>query len=477
MSFNYFESFCDIKLIDGSVAPYAYPIAEVDHLFGIVDYFDFITTGEGAMLELSSLMELPEGQAFHFTASGAISDFTYLTAEGREFVVSGFSMVRHGTSLHWYLVGGEIYPEVEWEKLKDHQEELDPDHVPAPKRLFLSSAMKKYGNKRGPPVALEGTKRAMRMVVGGETNIQSRKHLGRIIMSEWERMFDVVCDDPDIFRDERDPAKRAEITKQIHERVEESAVLWNLAEAMFQLPSYFKFKVGVARSVLVSGGQKLAKVPKGGKGIGANFRYVSAIEFTDSSTPTVRPYIAPHYAVETEGFWRRLAREEYGEDANGNRVRGKTWIKETNDWRRRADEQKTIYVKSSVAAARLKANEYLDQAQAADRKSKQSDLPVAEGESGVIYVLRCTVMKDEVYKVGWTAGTAQERAQQLSAATGVPSSFAVVGTWQHRNPEGLERNIHAMLAPYRINDGREFFMASYPTIKSIVEAEIERVAQ
>jgi hypothetical protein len=33
-----------------------------------------------------------------------------------------------------------------------------------------------------------------------------------------------------------------------------------------------------------------------------------------------------------------------------------------------------------------------------------------------------------------------------------------------------------MLAPYRINEAREFFQVSYATIKSIIEAEIARTA-
>src|SRR5271163_4919712 len=32
VSFNYFEAFCDIKLIENSVAPYAQPVPELDHL-------------------------------------------------------------------------------------------------------------------------------------------------------------------------------------------------------------------------------------------------------------------------------------------------------------------------------------------------------------------------------------------------------------------------------------------------------------
>src|SRR5438046_869533 len=40
VSFNYFEAFCDIRLIENSVAPYAQPVPEFYHLFSIIDYLD-----------------------------------------------------------------------------------------------------------------------------------------------------------------------------------------------------------------------------------------------------------------------------------------------------------------------------------------------------------------------------------------------------------------------------------------------------
>ena len=46
ISFNYFESFCNIRLIKNSTAPYAEPTSEFDHLFNLTDYFDYITSDE-----------------------------------------------------------------------------------------------------------------------------------------------------------------------------------------------------------------------------------------------------------------------------------------------------------------------------------------------------------------------------------------------------------------------------------------------
>ena len=173
--------------------------------------------------------------------------------------------------------------------------------------------------------------------------------------------------------------------------------------------------------------------------------------------------------VETEGYWRRLAPDRYGQDREGNQTKGRTWVRATNPWRARSNQSRTVYIKSSVAAAKIQVSEYLEAAHRADVDKE----PLCE-QVGVLYVMRCLAMKEEVYKVGWTSKSAEERARELSAATGVPVSFAVVDTWQHPDPEALEKGVHAALNPYRLNEGREFFRLKYPELKAIVEAEIAR---
>lgn len=331
--------------------------------------------------------------------------------------------------------------------------------------------MKEHENSHGSPLAFEGTVTALRTVIAGETDLTSRKHLARCHMREYEHIFDLICDDPNIFAHVHDPIKREELTKLIHDRVESAAAMWGVGEAFFQLPLYFNFKVSVSQSVPVSSGKRLAAVPKGGRGVGARFRYVAAIEFAETNLPVVRPYNGPRYEIETEGYWSRLPIDEFGIDAHGNAVRGKTWVKATNTWRERSSKPRTIYVKSSVAAAKLEMEDYLKQVDAAQQTSR-----VDRADHGVIYVLRCMVMKDEVYKVGWTSGSAEQRAAELSSATGVPSSFVVVAYWVHKDPEALEKGIHAMLAPYRVSEKREFFQVNVETIRNVIEAEIRRAS-
>ena len=477
VNFNYFEAFCNIDFIRNTIAPYVEPIGEHDHLFNVIDYLDYVTSPDNTAFALEQLKSLPEGQIYHFTINGDLTAFTFLSPHGREFVVSGFSMVRHDYLLHWYLLGGEVYSEQEWEKMEREQNDMSTANTSAYKRTFLNESMEKHGSNAGVPIALEGTKTTQRTVIAGETNLDTSKHLARCYMSERENAFNIICDDPEILQPVRDQAEREEIIRIMQERVEDASVLWNLAEMLFQLPSYFAYKIRIQKSVLAASGRSIKRGPKSARGVGANFHRVSAIEVAEMDTPVVMTYTYSSYEVETDGHWRRLQeRDSYGRGPNGEMVRGRTWIKSSNKWRERPSGRRTIYVKSSVAAAKLTAEEIIQTASDTNTKASICSASTSDENKvrGVLYVLRCITMKDGVYKIGWTSGSAHERAKDLSTATGVPSAFVLVDYWQHEDPEALESNVHAMLDPYRINESREFFQIDFETIKRLIEEEIAR---
>jgi hypothetical protein len=128
-------------------------------------------------------------------------------------------------------------------------------------------------------------------------------------------------------------------------------------------------------------------------------------------------------------------------------------------------------VKDSLSVAKDRIEQLYSDAEA---KASKKEEVVREG-NGELYVLRCTLMEEEVYKVGWTSGAAEERAKQLSSASGVPIAYAVVESWRHDDPEALETEIHAQLSPYRTNNQREFFRLNFEAIRKIITTTIERV--
>ncbi|MFZ6676799.1 GIY-YIG nuclease family protein [Undibacterium sp. Tian12W] len=472
LSFNYFEPFLHLKLIK-QVAPYVETEKEFNHLFYIEDYFDYLTSGDSDGFDVSSLLTLPQDQIFHFSTNGSINDTAFLNGEGREFLISGFSIIRRAKSLHWYLIGGEALDEDEWKIRCSSQQEVNLKEISPLKQKFLSEIVAKNDFKLGEPKPLEGTSTHIRTIITGEFDIVEKKHISRCYLAEYQNSFDIVCDDPEIFSDFRDFETKNKAMSNMIERFNRSAVLWSLAEGLFQLPMYFNTRLALSKDVTDKSRQRLPK-KKGGLGLSTDYVVIPAIE-TNSVAPnlTITRVNLPQYEIETEGHWRRLNDGEYGIDRHGNRVLGKTWISESSKWKHVDATTSTIFLKDTLGSAKVKIEQYLEASAriAEEARSKKAE---THSDAGELYVMRCAAMKEQIFKVGFTDGDSSERAIQLSSATGVPLAFLVIKKWRHAQARKLETEAHMMLAPYRLNDSREFFLASYDAIEKIIEFVITR---
>lgn len=103
VSFNYFEPFCWAKLIPNSFAPYFNLKNETDHLFDLSDFIEFVTSGEIELHEVAFLCDMPESETYHFSTSGDLFAMTVFDSNRRDFVISGFSMVKIGDVVHWFI--------------------------------------------------------------------------------------------------------------------------------------------------------------------------------------------------------------------------------------------------------------------------------------------------------------------------------------------------------------------------------------
>ena len=83
-------------------------------------------------------------------------------------------------------------------------------------------------------------------------------------------------------------------------------------------------------------------------------------------------------------------------------------------------------------------------------------MPETFRTEGWIYVLSNEYMPN-IYKVGMTTVSPENRAKELSSATGVPDKFKIEAAFYSENPAADESDIHECLKEYRINESREFF--------------------
>lgn len=472
ISFNYFEPFYNIKLIRGSVAPYVALTPETNHLFSTSDFLEFLTSNDSDGFKLDSIRRLPDAKTYHFTNNGKIDELTFFDASGREYVFSGFSMVRRESSLHWFLLAGEKLTNEEWELRMESTKEIDLENITPWKRAFLKESIERFGASVGAPMKLEGTETSVRTLVAGEFDLNSEKHIGRSIFIETENTFAVFSDDPEILVGLGSEEHRKHAIDNAMKRIAEADILWNLAEGFFQLPQYFETRVTASRELVRKKGKHYSLRGKGGRGISAEYIAVEAVSIEDhEASPVIRQVSMPLYSTETEGHWRRLNYGRTGKDREGNPIQGKTWVARSSPWRDLRARERVVYVKDCLAVAKKRVEELYAASEALDTNGVSQSVG-----NGQLYVLRCTLMQEELYKVGFTTGTAIERARQLSSATGVPMAYVVVESWTHEDPEALETEVHAQLAPYRVNNQREFFRLGFDDIRKIIVKTIERVS-
>ena len=71
-------------------------------------------------------------------------------------------------------------------------------------------------------------------------------------------------------------------------------------------------------------------------------------------------------------------------------------------------------------------------------------------------------------KIGYTKKLPEERAKQISAATGVVLPYKVEWAYQCFNGEKVEREVHHKLKAQRVNNNKEFFQISLEEAKEVI---------
>lgn len=84
-----------------------------------------------------------------------------------------------------------------------------------------------------------------------------------------------------------------------------------------------------------------------------------------------------------------------------------------------------------------------------------------------VYVLS-NASQPGLLKIGYTKNTPEERAKQISNATGVPIPYKVEWAFHCYDGFSLEQEVHHKLGEYRVNNNREFFQISLDEVKDTV---------
>lgn len=85
-----------------------------------------------------------------------------------------------------------------------------------------------------------------------------------------------------------------------------------------------------------------------------------------------------------------------------------------------------------------------------------------------VYVLSNKAIPN-LYKIGWTSGLPEDRAQELST-TGVPHPYKVEYSKKFKNADKIEKQCHDHFKKSRVANNREFFEVSLKEIKEFIDS-------
>jgi hypothetical protein len=473
LSFNDTEGFFAFA---DQPAPHMLLRPEKDHLFSFGDFLDFATDPARLEPEMTDrLSALPEGVIHSFTPIGDIHDTAFLHSDSQRFVTAGFTLVRHGAEVNWLMLGGSVCDLAHaTEKLRANGFQMEGR---PPEKRFIDVAPTL--ELRAEP--LGNADDVWKTLFAGRFNLKTRRFDSRAVFVDHGNHYDVVSDDPMVFGKDSVEALTGDERRKMDtfaQRLAGFALQFEIVSTCLLLPAYFAHRITLVRetvrpTALANADQAtrraVAAEPESAR---PQVRRVAALEIIDANhAPRVRAYSRPSFKVEVEGFWRRLGPGQIGRDQFGNQIAGRTWVKGHMRWRDLPERQSTIYVKSTLASARARAAALAASDSAVTAVGETlPDLPAEdhaeEAQAGAcLYVMRCPLMDEDVYKIGWTSKHPRDRADELSRATGVPLAFVVVESWQTDEPRLVEAMAHEALSAFRVNARREFFRVPFEEIR------------
>ena len=476
-SFSVFEGFYEFWINEPANCFTIRP--EKDHLFSLSEFVDFATNAERHSDAIRSLLELDDGVIYNFTPVGDLRDLAFLHAESSLFVTAGFTMIRHGEQLHWAMIGGPICDLVE----ETRKLRLNPARQNSrEKKPGATSYVDSDPSVEICAEPLVGTEDVWKTIVFGLFNLRSEKHEIRAIGKDYGSCYDVAMDDPVSFGiqdpDDLSQQQRDDLATIIA-RLEDDRLFFEIAETCFQLPAYFAFhrtRVRGIRKDTAIAGMSSAERPRISNVASEKrplVRTIASLDVADLGSPTVvRAYSPPRYKIEVDGFWRKVDPELFGKDISGTPVIGRTWVKAHLPWRDRPERASTVFVRRSIASVRAKAAS--SAAINALAFVVGGELPpifpieieLENANAGWLYVMRCHLMDDAVFKIGWSSRNPKIIAEEISQATGVPLAYVVVESWKVEVGRQVETAAHHVLAEVRMDPRREFFKAPFEKIRA-----------
>ena len=423
---------------------------EREHLLRLRDYLDWYTATNipedpGVLTEV-----IQEGIVYSYNMVDPAGDFR-VEIPGSELVISGVAMVRHMTELSMVILCGEASPPTSDEEAGQLYETMVP-------------ISEKEGLGPGPEYSVEDRYLAeipgyVRVIGLVRVDLVSRQSSVRYVNQDLGSGYLIASDDPTLFLTVTQ-AERADYVMTMAKDLTRYEPLFASLWSLMYLPVLFiDEQERVARTTFsteLGTRRQSTEVRRAVRHLGRHsitfLRTVRCLQVDGTNSiedgMTVSP---PKMEQSASGFWKPLPPGQVGEDEHGNPVMGKNWVERTDMW----------------PASRC----------AVDFVVRKRRRPVQGAKPGRVYVLRSSGHGLDIYKIGKTQRTPGVRARELSSATGVPTPFEELGSWEVGDIDFVEKEAHRRLEAYRVSRKREFFRAPLSTIGSVIDSIVREQSE
>lgn len=425
---------------------------EKDSLLSFIEFLDYVTEPEFNEPFIDIIQYTEEERIYSYNITNNLDDFVFSSENGTEFVLGGASIIRHGNEITVLLLAGEKNDLLQLaEDLTDIEVE---DIVPGKEWIVPSK------NRKREPIALFNDERYLQVLAITRIDIETLTTDSRYLLKDYGDSYEILTDDVSSFLNYKGefikPEYEVEI-KKFSQRIEEFSALFEMCKSIMYLPSYFEnySELIVEERHKTKFGQRSKKerLELKNKLLGleerVQYRNVTVLNREIERQPDTTKYHAPDIKIQTTGYWKKLSNGKIGTDKQGREIHGRTWVEKTITWFE-TDSTRNVTIRRNFG-----------------EKEK-----IEGGKQGLIYVMRSAAHAKNIFKIGLTTRTSEERSEELTRTTASPDDFLVVQDWEVVDCEKAEKLIHEYLAPYRVNPKREFFKAPYKEIVRIIDKVI-----
>lgn len=419
---------------------------EESYVVSLVEFLDFVTDKGFDLDKIDFYENIPENLIYHFSF---ISDYDEInfSNNGKEFIIGGLSMARQGNEVSILLQAGESYDKQEAEEyFKKSTRQFIKDSIsPSKKALGLT-----LENEADPKVVnFKNRDDLWAHNVAILFDLKDRTIDIRYVARDENLSFKVFTDDFYALFLSQDKLSKDEIKEYYENQLKQLSTY----EAVFDFAKYclaltyyvFENEDKIVDVNYETGLSSIIKGPFSRKeyaSVPSEYKvFAKPLYYLESSNQVIvkgKELTDESFKIEKSGYWKRLKIDEEGFDKRGNKIIGKTWV-ERND---------TYYTTPKGV-------------------TKVEKIEIFEGENaGYVYIMRQPTHEENIFKVGLTKRSSEQRKKELSN-TSSPDKFFVINSYNTKDCVEAEKQIHEKLDHYRLTSRREFFKCD---LKIIMEA-------